>query len=224
MSSYKIEIACFNEASAIVAHKAGAHRIELCDDMQAGGITPNAEMFSRLRTQIDIPIYVMIRPRGGNFVYSEMELLEMQESIEQFDKLGADGFVFACLNEDSTFNTAQNKRLIAATNSKACSCHRAFDVHANFAQNLEDVIACGFSTILCSGIRGTAIDGLAQLKQIVSLAGNRISIMPGGGVRSSNLLQLRQALPSVLYFHSSAVDANGIADAEEIQRLLNTVI
>jgi copper homeostasis protein len=217
MKKYKLEIACFNAASATIAAENGADRIEFCDNFKAGGTTPDLEITQKIMA--NVPILVMIRPRGGTFVYTEAEFEKMKASIIGFKKIGIHGFVFGILNEDDTVNVLQNKLLVSLAHPLPCTFHRAFDrVHEPF-EALEAVIACGFSTILTSGQHKTAVSGIAQLQKIIEKAKDRIAILPGGGVRSTNIAQLKKALDTE-YYHSSAIlNGTEIADKHEIVAL-----
>jgi copper homeostasis protein len=215
MSKAKLEIACFNLASALIAHEGGADRIELCDDFSAGGITPNYESFATARENITKEIFVMIRPRGGNFTYTKNEFEKMQSDILYFKQRQADGFVFGILNEDLSINQMQNKLLVELANPLPCTFHRAFDRSGDFEKNLEDVIACGFKTILTSGHAQSAIRGIEQLKNLIQKSKHRIQIMPGGGIRSSNMAVLKSELQTT-YFHSSGIINGDLAHINEI--------
>mgnify|MGYP003450469053 FL=1 len=215
----KIEIACFNLESAVIAQKAGADRVELCADMSVGGITPTIEIIQQVREHLTIDLYVMIRPRGGNFVYSEAELEQMKSEIEAIKKLGVNGFVFGILKDDKTINLEQNKVLVELVKPFSCTFHRAFDEVLNVEKALENVISCGFSTILTSGTFPNVMEGKEVLKQLVIQANNRIEIMPGGGLRSTNVLELNEMV-NANWFHSSAItDGSEIASPEEIVQL-----
>ena len=218
MEKAKLEIACFNLESALIAQQGGADRIELCDDFSSGGITPNHGTFETARKLIDLDVFVMIRPRGGNFVYSETEFGQMKKDILHFKKMKADGFVFGILNDDGSVNVNQNKELVELSKPLPCSFHRAFDVSGNLTENLEDVITCGFNTILTSGQTKSAIEGAEQLSKLVQLSNDRIVIMPGGGVRSSNL-ELLKSKVETSYYHSSAIVKDDVADLEEVKLL-----
>ena len=214
----KLEIACFNLESALIAQQGGADRIELCDDFSCGGITPNYGTFETARKLIHVDLFVMIRPRGGNFIYSNSEFEQMKKAILHFKKMNANGFVFGILNEDGSININQNKELVELAKPLTCSFHRAFDVSMELAKNLEDVIDCGFKTILTSGQTKSAIEGIEQLIELVNLAKDRIVIMPGGGVRSSNIELLKSKVVTS-YYHSSAIIKNDIADLAEVKLL-----
>ncbi|UGS20770.1 copper homeostasis protein CutC [Flavobacterium cyclinae] len=215
----KIEIACFNLESALIAQKAGADRVELCADMLVGGITPAIEIIQLARENLSIDINVMIRPRGGNFVYSNSEFEQMKSEIEIIKKLGVNGFVFGILNEDKSINVDQNKELVEFAKPFPCTFHRAFDEVLDYEQALEDVISCGFSTILTSGTFPNVMEGKEVLKQLVIQANNRIEIMPGGGLRSTNILALDEMVNSNWYHSSAITDGSETASSGEIIQL-----
>lgn len=218
MEASKLEIACFNLQSAIVAQQGGADRIELCDDFSAGGITPNYGTFETARKLITIPLFVMIRPRSGNFIYSDAEFEQMKKDIIHFKKMNADGFVFGILNEDLSINKNQNQQLLELAKPLPCTFHRAFDDSSDLKNSLEDVIDCGFKTILTSGKKKSALEGLEHLSRLIEYAKERIMIMPGGGVRSSNIDFIKKKLQTS-YFHSSAIIENDQADINEVKSL-----
>lgn len=211
-----LEIACFTYESAIVAARSGADRIELCAGFEVGGTTPDFEILKKLKSEIELPIYVMIRPRGGNFVYSDSEFDQMKSEIEKFGNL-ADGFVFGILDSGSKVDVERNSELVKRT-GKPCTFHRAFDEVKDFDSALEDVILCGFSNILTSAGKGNAIDNFEKLSDLVQKANGKITIMPGGGVRSSNIEKLKTS--GANWFHSAAITDRGqSADANETKKL-----
>jgi copper homeostasis protein len=215
----QLEIACFNLESALIAQKAGADRVELCADMLVGGTTPIIETIQQAREHLTIDLYVMIRPRGGNFVCSEAEFEQMKLEIETIKKLGVNGFVFGILNKDKTINIEQNKALLELAKPFPCTFHRAFDEVLNVDKALEDVISCKFSTILTSGTFPNVMEGKEVLKQLVNQAKNRIEIMPGGGLRSINILELDEMVNANWYHSSAITDGSEIASPEEIVQL-----
>ena len=215
----KIEIACFNLESALIAQKAGADRVELCADMSVGGTTLTIEIIQQAREHLTIDLYVMIRPRGGNFVYSDIEFQQMKSEIETIKKLRVNGFVFGILNEDKSINFEQNKALVELAKPFPCTFHRAFDEVLDYQQALEDVISCGFSTILTSGTFPNVMEGKEVLKQLVKQANNRIEIMPGGGLRSTNISKLDEMVNTNWYHSSAITDGSEIASPEEIVQL-----
>lgn len=215
----KIEIACFNLESALIAQKTGADRVELCADMSVGGTTPSIEMIQKAREHLTIEINVMIRPRGGNFVHSDSEFEQMKSEIEIIKKLGISGFVFGILNDDNTINIQQNKTLVELAKPFSCTFHRAFDEVSDFKKALEDVISCGFSTILSSGTFPNVMEGKEVLKQLVIQANNRIEIMPGGGLRSTNISELNEMVNANWYHSSAITDGSETASSDEIIQL-----
>ncbi len=218
----KIEIACFNLDSVLIAQKAGADRIELCAKMSVGGTTPTIEMIQQAR-KLELPLYVMIRPRGGNFVYSDSEFEQMKSEIETIKKLGVNGFVFGILKDDQTIHVEQNRELVALASPLPCSFHRAFDEVLNYQKALEAVISCGFSTLLTSGTFPNVMEGKDVLKQLVVQANNRIEIMPGGGLRSTNIFELNEMVHANWYHSSAITDGTEIANPEEIMLLKQKV-
>ena len=216
----KIEIACFNLESALLAQDAGADRVELCAEMSVGGTTPSIEIIQQARENLNIDLYVMIRPRGGNFVYSEAEFEQMKSEIETIKKLGVNGFVFGILKDDNTINIEQNKVLVELAKPFPCTFHRAFDEVLNVDKALEDVISCKFSTILTSGTFPNVMEGKEVLKQLIIQAKNRIEIMPGGGLRSTNISALDEMVNANWYHSSAITDGSETADYKEVQSLI----
>ena len=216
----KIEIACFNFESALIANNAGADRIELCDSYADGGITPDFEMVKEVRAKTTADLFVMIRPRGGNFIYSEAEFAEMKKSVMLL-KDSVDGFVFGILNDDLSVSIIQNKALVELAKPMPCTFHRAFDKVSDPLHSLEEIIKCGFSTILTSGTKPNVMEGKEILRSLVEKAQNRITIMPGGGLRSTNLKELHNTVGANFYQSSAITDGSATADHNEIIALKN---
>ncbi|MFP7657522.1 copper homeostasis protein CutC [Chryseobacterium proteolyticum] len=217
----KIEIACFNPHSAIVAFENGADRIELCDGLSEGGTTPDFETTKKLREKINIPVFVMIRPRGGNFTYTNEEFEQMKSELTQLKSHNVDGFVFGILDENDEVNMEQNKTLVEIAYPLPCTFHRAFDRAKGLESSLEKVISCGFKTILTSGQKPNVSEGKENLKKLVELSNGRIEILVGGGLRSTNIQDIRE-FTNAAYFHSSAItDGGQFADADEVIALKN---
>jgi copper homeostasis protein len=215
MQKNHLEIACFNMESSIIAQHAGANRIEFCADMNVGGVTPKLADFILLKSKINIPVFVMIRPRGGDFVYSNVEFEQMKNDILHFKNAGADGFVFGILTENKEVDFIQNKELVELANPLPCTFHRAFDEIKDQMEALDTLIECGFKTILTSGNANNALEGLSSLKALASKANNKICIMPGGGVRATNIEMLKENI-NTNWFHSSAVLQNETANMDEV--------
>ncbi|WP_298303712.1 copper homeostasis protein CutC [Flavobacterium sp.] len=215
----KLEIACFNVESAQIAHENGADRIELCDGFEVGGTTPNPMDVINTRKFLFSDLFVMIRPRGGNFVYYNEEFAQMKLNILHFKSLKVNGFVFGILDENNKIDIERNTELVNLAKPFPCTFHRAFDEVVDYKQALEDVISCGFSIILTSGTHSNVMDGIDVLKNLVHLAQNRITIMPGGGLRSTNI-NLIQEVTQATFYHSSAItDESQMANPEEIFNL-----
>jgi len=221
MKKNQLEIACFNYESALIAEESGADRIELCENMQLGGTTPNAVLAVRVREKLSIKMHVIIRPRGGDFVYTDEEFVEMKQDIKHLKKLSVDGFVFGILNPDGSVNKKQNQELVNLASPLSCTFHRAFDRVNSIEQALEDVIDCGFKTILTSGHARSVEEGIDDLEMIQKLAKDRIEIMPGGGLRSSNIKLLQEKLEPTFYHSSAITDNSETANPEEIKELRN---
>lgn len=219
MKKDQLEIACFNLESVIIAQQNGADRIELCANMKEGGTTPDFSITATARKELIIDLNVMIRPRGGDFVYSDTEFEQMKTEIIQFKKLKVDGFVFGILNKDGSVNKEQNGELVALANPLPCTFHRAFDVVKDVYQSLESVIECGFTTILTSGQEKNVVEGVDVLAALVKKANNRITIMPGGGLRSSNIDLLKQKTNAIFYHSSAIVDSGETANGDEVKSL-----
>lgn len=192
MNQIILETPVFTVEAALKAAQYGADRLELCSSFYEGGETPGAGFLSFLKEKIDIPVFVMIRPRGGDFVYTEDEVEVMKREIKQFSNFGADGFVFGCLNPDGTVNDNECKSLIETAEGKSCTFHRAFDVCSNQEMALEKIVECGFSRILTSGGKNSVTEGLSQIIRLLNQAGDRIIIMPGGGMNPGLVAPLRK--------------------------------
>lgn len=218
-SNAKLEIACFNLESALIAQENGADRVELCAGIEVGGTTPNFEIVKQAREKLSIDLYVMIRPRGGGFVYTEEEFQQMQTDITALKELNVDGFVFGILKEDNTINGEQNKILVDLAKPLPCTFHRAFDEVINPFQALEQLIDCGFKTILTSGQAQNVSQGMNRITELVFKANNRIIIMPGGGLRSSNIETIQQETKAIFYHSSAITDGSETTNAIEIRTL-----
>lgn len=217
--SAQLEIACFDLESAIIADAAGADRIELCENLAEGGTTPSWEMVLEAKDRIKTEMFVMIRPRGGDFCYNEEEFEQMKNDIVMYKRLGVQGYVFGILTKENEVDFPRNKDLVEFAYPFPCTFHRAFDRTKNVFESLQTIIDLGFQTILTSGAADNVLDGIDNLKALVAKADGRICIMPGGGLRSLNIALIKNETRAD-YFHSSAiVDASLLADRHEIQLL-----
>jgi copper homeostasis protein len=192
MSAIIFEAPVFTLEAALQAAKFGVHRIELCSNFPDGGETPSAGMLKFLKKEIDIPIMVMIRPRGGDFVYSSKEIVVMKNDIDLMGDLGADGFVFGVLEDSGKVNKEACESLSRTASGKTCTFHRAFDASSDLRRSLEDIISLGFDRILTSGGKNSVTEGLTMIKDLMQHADRRISIMPGGGTKPEHVGELRQ--------------------------------
>ena len=184
-----LEICSFSLESCLTAQKAGAGRVELCGGMFEGGTTPSAGLISLARQNLTIKLYVMIRPRGGEFCYSDAEIEVMKADIQVAKNLGADGVVFGILNPDGSVDKRRTAELVKLAAPLKVTFHRAFDVAKDPFQALEDVIDCGCERILTSGQKNIAFEGIDLLKKLVDKTQNRIEIMAGSGVSAQNAQQ-----------------------------------
>jgi copper homeostasis protein len=202
-SSFTLEICCDSIDSAIAAERGGAQRIELCSSLLEGGLTPSAGFIRTARTNTSISLFVMIRPRGGDFCYSDSEFAAMREDILVARSSGADGVVLGLLIEDGHIDIARTAALVELAAPLPVTFHRAFDLSADLGRSLEDVIKTGAQRILTSGGMSAAPEGAKQIRQLVEVAGDRIRIMAGSGLNSQNVAELI-AQTGVAEIHASA--------------------
>lgn len=198
-----MEVVVDSYASTVNAERGGAVRVELCSNLTEGGTTPSLGLFSLIKERLSIPVFVMIRPRGGDFLYSDEEFEVMKKELDIFKQNDADGFVFGILNADGTVDVERNQILVDLCKPKPITFHRAFDVTNDGEKALEDIISIGFDRILTSGMASSALEGLPYLKQLVKKAGDRIIIMPGGGINEKNIERILEGCDAK-EFHGSA--------------------
>lgn len=187
---FLVEICVDSLESATVAEAAGAGRIELCSALSEGGITPSAGLIESVCNNISIEVNVIIRPRSGDFLYSDTEFSVMRRDIEKAGEAGADGIVTGILNRDGTVDIERNALLAEYASPMKVTFHRAFDMCRDPKKALEDVISAGAARILTSGQARSAIEGAQLIKELVVTAGERIKIMPGGGITEYNIALL----------------------------------
>ncbi|MCB0399423.1 MAG: copper homeostasis protein CutC [Winogradskyella sp.] len=198
----KLEICANSYQSAKNAYDAGAHRIELCQELSVGGITPSYGLLKKVVGEIDIPVFVLIRPRGGNFVYSDNEFQVMKTDIQLCKDLGCKGIVSGVLNSDKTIDIKRTKELVELSKPLEFTFHRAFDEVRNPKEALLQLIELGADRVLTSGQKTTAEEGLELLIELNVLAENRITIIAGGGVSSENVMLFKEA--GLTEVHASA--------------------
>ena len=202
MHSTLLEICCYNLQSVKNANAFGADRIELCSDMHSGGVTPSAGFIKAALAVSEIPVYVMIRPRGGDFLYSVGEIEIMMHDISFAKKTGAGGVVFGLLHADGSIDTEQTKRLVEAAYPLPSTFHRAIDMSNDLLNSAELLKATGIQNILTSGGKQKAIDGIETIAKMIEVAGKEISVMAGSGVSAENIPQLFKS--GIRNFHASA--------------------
>lgn len=202
-TGFRIEICANSVESCIAAEEGGADRVELCASIPEGGTTPSYGTISFARDSIKIGLNVIIRPRGGDFLYTSRELDEMERDIELCRRIGVDGLVFGVLHSDGSVDEAAMSRLMNASGGLPVTFHRAFDHAADPFAAMEAVISAGCSRILTSGQQPSARQGIPLLKELVSRSAGRISIMPGCGVREENIAEIARET-GAREFHFSA--------------------
>ena len=228
----KIEICANSVESAAKAQEGGAYRVELCAGIPEGGTTPSFGEIRMARQLLQqTKLHVIIRPRGGDFLYTQLEQEIMLHDIKVARQLGADGVVFGCLTAEGNVDVPAMKKLMNAVGDMSVTFHRAFDMCRNPMEALEDIIELGCHRILTSGQEATAPAGISLLKELIEKADGRIIIMPGCGVKPSNILELaeetgatefhfsgRSSLESDMIYRNPKVSMGGTVKIEEYQR------
>lgn len=176
--------------SAIAVEQGGANRVELCDNLLEGGTTPSAGAMALARQKVGIDINVIIRPRGGDFYYSDVEFEVMRFDIEQAKQLGANGVVIGLLNPNGSIDTARTRELVELARPLSVTFHRAFDMCRDPYEALEQLVDLGVDRILTSGQEPSVLEGLDLITHLVQKAGDRIIIMPGGGITERNIAKI----------------------------------
>ncbi|KAJ5061984.1 copper homeostasis protein CutC [Bipolaris maydis] len=213
-----LEIAAFTAPSAITASQSGASRIELCTSYSLGGTTPPLSTLSLVRSATHLPITVMIRPRGGDFVYSASEYTAMESEIANLKGL-ADGFVFGILDTEGRLDEERCMRLVRLAEPRECTFHRAIDAARDLHEGVEAAVRCGFRRVLTSGGEKSAVEGVERIRGLQEVFGGRIEVIAGGGVRSGNV-EVVKGRTGVPWVHSAAVTGEGEdVDGEEVGRI-----
>jgi copper homeostasis protein len=225
-----LEICADSVESAVAAQCGGASRVELCSNLLEGGVTPSAGLISTVRRKLDIELYVMIRPRGGDFCYTAEELATMENDVPVAKQLGANGIVLGVLQEDGDVDVARTRRLVEMARPLKTTFHRAFDMSRNLTQSLEDIIKAGAARVLTSGGEQKAEDGICTIAQLVKAADRRISLMVGSGITRTNVRRVIEAtgvreihasmrvqVPSPMRHHNEKISM-GLGKGSEYQR------
>jgi len=226
----QLEICVDSVESAMAAERGGAHRVELCSDLLEGGITPSAGLIGEVRRRIRIGLFVMIRPRGGDFCYTDAELEVMERDIRQARELGADGVILGILDEQARVDVSRTRRLVELASPLPVTFHRAIDMTADLCAALDDVMAAGAERVLTSGGATKVTEGLAAVAAMVETAGDRITVMAGGGITPQTILgvaeatgaaefhaSLRSARPSPMKYHRRGLQMGEIGDREYLR-------
>lgn len=216
-----IECCCTSAVEAAEAAAGGASRVELCEELQVGGVTPSERILRETLQKCSLPVNVLIRPRGGDFVYNEAEKEAMIQSIRLCKSLGVNGVVIGALTPEGDIDVSLVRELIAAAKPLSTTFHRAFDDCRDPFKALEEIIHLGFNRILTSGQAPSAPEGADLIAQLVRKAAGRIVIMPGAGVRPSNIAKL-ESVTGASEFHSSAHGPSGATDRLTVRLLVES--
>ncbi len=205
-----LEVCASSLQSAINAQQAGTHRIELCESLQQGGTTPSYGLLANVRKHLTIKINVLIRPRSGDFLYSDLEYQIIQDDIKMAKKLDADGVVCGILLPNGDVDVERTKHLVELAKPMSFTFHRAFDFTNDPFKALEDVISTGADCLLTSGQQPTAIQGLHLIWDLIKTAKNRIIIMPGSGVNADNIEYLAETGATEFHMSGTAPIESGM--------------
>ena len=200
MNDLELEICVFSVEAALSAQKAGADRVELCSGFAEGGLTPSAGAISLVRKLLDIECFVMIRPRGGDFCYSDTEIEQMHRDIEYAKSCGADGVVLGVLQPNGHVNIVRTRELVQHASPLQVTFHRAFDLVVDPFRALDDIIVCGCRRILTSGLKATALEGLDTIRELVACSARRVDIMAGSDVHPGNAQKFIDVGVQALHF------------------------
>jgi copper homeostasis protein len=219
LSNKLLEIACFNIESCLLAQEAGADRIEFCTDYSLGGITPQHHDILKVKQLLHIPLHIIIRPRGGDFVYSNEEIEIMKNDILFCKANNINGVVFGALNEDKKINKAVNKELVELAGDMSTTFHRAIDECNNIQEAMNEIVSLGFNRVLTSGGKSNALEGIKILKSLQEEYNKKIIIIPGGSIRSSNIKEVTQQTNCTEYHSAAITTKTDTVNSEEIKQL-----
>ena len=220
MTKLVVECCSNSVESSINGQKGGANRIELCRSLEFGGLTPSYDNILLAKSLIKIPIFVLIRPRKGNFIYSDTEFKQIISDIKFCRKIGCNGVVIGSLNNDGSINQLQSTKMVNIARPMEVTFHRAFDESKDIENDLETIINCGYERLLTSGKKENIDDGIGDLQTIIKLANNRIKIIAASGVTHRNIEKLYKI--GINEFHLSGKIKNkddNIETSEELIRL-----
>lgn len=236
MKKYQFEVCANSVESCLAAQAGGANRVELCAGIPEGGTTPSYGEISMAREVLDITrLHVIIRPRGGDFLYSPMEVKTMLKDIEMAKHLGVDGVVFGCLTTNGEIDFTVMQELMKASQGLSVTFHRAFDVCRNPKEALEQIIELGCHRILTSGQQATAEQGIPLLKELQEQAAGRIILLAGCGVNEKNIARIaletgiqefhfsaRKSIKSEMEYKNESVSMGGTVHIDEYERNVTT--
>ena len=194
-----VEVCVQDLEAAVIAAEAGADRLELCENLVVGGVSPTEALLQEIQNSIDIPIHVLVRPRDGDFVYTASEYETILQEIHRYKKMGVAGIVIGILKEDQTIDIDRIKEIRSLTKDLHLTFHRAFDHVPNPVQAIKDLESIGVNTLLTSGQKNTAIEGLDNLLELKELAGG-LTIMPGAGINPVNINTFKDVGFSAIHF------------------------
>ena len=186
-----IEVCAESYEYALKAEKAGANRIELCKDLHLDGLTPDYESAKRTIGKLKIPVFILIRPREGDFIYSDEEFELMKQDIVKFKEMGCKGIVSGVLNDDRSIDIKRTKELLELSRPLEFTFHRAFDIVKDPVEEIENLIKMGIGRVLTSGQKNKALEGLELLEELKNISNCRIIIMPGSGINRSNIVNFQ---------------------------------
>ncbi|MBK5201371.1 MAG: copper homeostasis protein CutC [Spirochaetaceae bacterium] len=195
----KIEICLENIESIIVAEESGANRVEFCSDLFEGGLTPTLGMFRVARKRCSIPMNVMIRPRGGDFCYSDVEFETMLENTKIFKEEGANAIVFGILDKSGEIDLERSQKIIEAARPLPVTFHRAIDMSNDAIRSMKNLIDLGVDRVLTSGLEPSVMEGLIMLKEMINYAKDDIIVMPGCGISERNFAYIKETLKAKEY-------------------------
>ncbi len=233
---FVLEVCVDSVESALAVQEGGAHRVELCADLLAGGTTPSTGMIALARKHLQIGLHVMIRPRGGDFCYTDLEFNVIQRDILAAKQFGADGVVFGILKSDNTVNIERTRELVEFAKPMSITFHRAFNLVADTFQALDDIVGLEIDRILTSGQAETATEGIDLISKLVEKATGRIIIMPTSGINQHNICTIleqtgvreihvgKAVTKKVEYSHAGMYNSEStVVDAGKVGALLEVV-
>jgi len=217
-----LEVCIDTVASAVEAEAGGAHRLEICGDLSIGGITPSEDLLKEVKTKTALPLMMMIRPRGGDFVYADQELDQMTKSIELGKKYDVQGFVFGCLTNKGDLDVSGCRKLLGHTEGYETTFHRAYDETEETAAIINSIVELGFDRLLTSGLKPSALEGATHIKKLVEQLGDKIKILPGSGVTSKNAKQIISST-GASEIHGSCKGPDGHTHRSEVAAVLANI-